>query len=95
MYLLFKNVVKKQYYSLNFIITSLLLLLIAVSSTLDLTAIAQEELEILVNEDDEVISETGEDVLLLMIIKMKISQLNSIQQHHHLNLNLITFGIIL
>ncbi|MGZ5491252.1 MAG: mechanosensitive ion channel family protein [Nitrososphaeraceae archaeon] len=31
------------------------------SSTLDLTAIAQEELEILVNEDDEVISETGED----------------------------------
>ncbi|MGZ8926775.1 MAG: mechanosensitive ion channel family protein [Nitrososphaeraceae archaeon] len=52
---------KKQYYSLHFIITSLLLLLIAVSSTLDLTAIAQEELEILVNEDDEVISETGED----------------------------------
>ena len=61
MYLLFKNVVKKQYYSLHFMITSLLLLLIAETSTVDLTAIAQEELEILVNED-EVISETGEDV---------------------------------
>jgi small-conductance mechanosensitive channel len=58
--LLFKNILQKQYYFLDFI-TLLLLLLITNFSTLeDLTVIAQEDLDILVNED-EAISETGED----------------------------------
>jgi small-conductance mechanosensitive channel len=60
MYLLIKNRLQKQYYFLDFI-TLLLLLLITSFSILEaLTVIAQEEMEILVNED-EVISETGED----------------------------------
>ena len=58
--LLFKNILQKRYYSLGFI-TLLFLLLITNFSILEaLTVIAQEEIEILVNED-EVISETGED----------------------------------
>ena len=60
MNLLSKNILQKQYYFLNFI-TLLLLLYITIFSILeDLTVIAQEDLDILVNED-EVISETGED----------------------------------
>jgi small-conductance mechanosensitive channel len=49
---LFKNILQKQYYFLDFI-TLLLLLLITIFSILeDLTVVAQEDLEILVNEND-------------------------------------------
>ena len=59
--MLFKNEVQKQYHFLVHFITLLFILFIIEYSTLEsLSAIAQEELEILVNED-EVISETGED----------------------------------
>jgi small-conductance mechanosensitive channel len=62
MYLLFKDGVKKQYYFL-YHYTLLFLLLVIGSYTLeDLTVIAQEEMEILVNED-EVISDAGEDII--------------------------------
>src|SRR5687768_14820529 len=58
--LLFINILQKQYYFLDFI-TLLVLLLITSSSILDdLTVIAQEDLEIFVNEE-EIISETGEE----------------------------------
>ena len=60
MYLLCKYEVQKQYYFL-YHFTLLFLLLIIGSSTLkSLTVIAQEDLDILVNED-QVISEAGED----------------------------------
>ena len=60
MYLLIKNRLQKQYYFLDFIILLLLLSITSFSILETLTVIAQEEMEILVNED-EVISETGED----------------------------------
>ncbi|HJS64657.1 MAG TPA: mechanosensitive ion channel family protein, partial [Nitrososphaeraceae archaeon] len=58
--MLIKNRLQKQYYFLDFIILLLLLSITSFSILETLTVIAQEEMEILVNED-EVISETGED----------------------------------
>jgi hypothetical protein len=51
--LLFKNILQKQYYFLDFII--FLLLITSFSISEDLTVIAQEELDILVNEDEIII----------------------------------------
>ncbi len=58
MNLLSKKILQKQYYFLDFII--FLLLITSFSILEDLTVIAQEDLDIFVNED-EVTSETGED----------------------------------
>ena len=58
--LLFKNILQKQYYFLDFITLLLLLLITSFSILEDLKVIAQEDLDILVNEE-EVISETGKD----------------------------------
>jgi len=58
--LLFKNILQKRYYYLGFITLLFLLVITSFSILENLTVIAQEEIEILVNED-EVISETDED----------------------------------
>ena len=51
--MLFKNILQKQYYFLNFITLLVLLLITSFSILEDLTVVAQEDLEILVNENDE------------------------------------------
>lgn len=60
MELLFKNILQKQYYFLDFITLLFLLLITSFSILEDLTVIAQEDLDILVTED-EALRQTGED----------------------------------
>ena len=53
MSMLFKNILQKQYYFLDFITFLLLLLITSFSILEDLTVLAQEDLEILINENGE------------------------------------------
>ena len=62
--LLFKDVVKEKYYLLGIFLLLFLFLMIYFSILEDLRVVAQEDLEILVNEDDKVISETFGMILL-------------------------------